>query len=155
VPQLRLARVVALSAITLLILLLAPLEGCAWNRGPSDDEIIMHAKTIVVCNARLTIQRMAPLNHALQNPGFVAGVTPLPTIAPRDPHTLRLCYIGTVATQSALLHPEDRGVVLAAGRACEHLIDTNSDSAMGDYYTCVEEGEESAPRSAGSPTNSP
>jgi hypothetical protein len=128
-----------LTVVCLAVLFAVPVAGCA--SGPSDDQIVEHAKTIVLCNLRqegeMIDKSIAAEKEALANPN-----APLPTPMPSaDPHKLRLCYVAMVETQTPDIPDQYRAGTLTAGRACERFINTDDDQAMGDYLGCIAEGE--------------
>lgn len=139
------------AGLALLALLIAACSG-----GASDDELVTHAKTVMMCNARLTFRTLGPYLDAekvyLANP----RAAPVPTVPPPpEPHAIRLCYIASVGTETAKVPPQNRTIILAAGRACERLVNIDSDSAMADYLGCIKEGEEPLMSKNVAPTSSP
>jgi hypothetical protein len=103
------------------------LAGCSGSPPASDDDVLKHVLAINTCNVRMYVKQA----DATLRPG---------TTPSYDDRGLRVCFVATVPTQTLNQKIKRHPAILALGRSCENLIDTQSDAAMASYQKCIQDG---------------
>ncbi|MGC9991734.1 MAG: hypothetical protein ABSD52_04940 [Candidatus Cybelea sp.] len=103
------------------------LAACSASPPASDDDVLKHVLAINTCNAKMYVKQA----RAALRPG------PTPSY---DDRGLRLCFVATVPDQTLNQKIKRHPAILALGRSCEKLINTQSDAAMAAYQKCIQDG---------------